>query len=183
MTMKSTSGLVSSWRTRVMESAKRSRLKNKVEITQDNHGVQQMRNGKVVMDEQSQGQQYERLRATPLERFAGESHNFDLGAMLNELRIEAHSGQNGHRQMTIFRRLPVTQVLFDFEPGGELANHSAHGLVTIHVLEGRLMVQANGHDHELSAGHVLILNPDVRHDVRAREASAMLLTVHMEDEK
>jgi quercetin dioxygenase-like cupin family protein len=151
---------------------------------EDNHGVVlQAQNGKTVMDEPQKGQQHERLRAAPLERFAGASHIFDLGAVLNELRAEAHLGQNGHRQMTIFSRRPVTQVLFDFAPGGELANHSAHGLVMIHVLTGRLMVQADGHDHELSTGHVLILNPDVRHDVRALEASAMLLTVHMEDEK
>ena len=79
--------------------------------------------------------------------------------------------------------MPVAQVLFAFEAGGELTDHSAHGLVTIHVLEGRLMVQADGHDHELGVGQVLILNPDVPHDVRAPEAGAMLLTVHMEGEK
>jgi len=137
----------------------------------------------MAMDEQQEGQQHERLRQAPVGRFAGQSHIFDLGAMLSDLRAEDHPTQNGHRQMTIFHRLPVAKVLFAFEPGGELANHSAHGLVTIHVLEGRLMVQADGHDHELSVGQVLILNPDVLHDVRASEASAMLLTVNMENEK
>lgn len=161
----------------------RNQLNMREEIMKNNYGVLQEQNGRAVMDEPPKGQPRERLRAAPLERFAGASHVFDLGAVLNELRAEAHSGQNGHRQMTIFRRLPVTQVLFDFELGGELANHSAHGLVIIHVLEGRLMVLADGHEHELSAGHVLILNPDVRHDVRAPEAGAMLLTVHLEDEK
>lgn len=150
---------------------------------EDNHGVLQGQNGKAVMDEPPKGQLHERLRAAPLERFAGVSHIFDLGAVLNKLRAEAHAGQNGHRQMTIFSRRPVTQVLFDFASGGELANHSAHGLVMIQVLAGRLMVQADGHDHELSADHILILNPGVRHDVRAPEASVMLLTVHMEGEK
>ena len=135
------------------------------------------------MDEQQEGQQNERLRQPPAERFAGQSHVIDLGATLSELRAEGHSAKNGHRQMTIFHRLPVAKVLFAFEPGGELTNHSAHGLVTIHVLEGRLMVQADGQDHELSVGQVLILNPDVPHDVRAPETSAMLLTITMEDAK
>lgn len=141
------------------------------------------RNGRTVRDKQQEGQQHKRLRTAPQERFAGASRAFDLGAVLSALRAEAHSGQNGHRQITIFSRRPVTQVLVDFEAGGELVNHSAHGLVIIHVLEGRIMVLADGHDHELSAGHILILNPEVHHDVRAREASTMLLTVHMEDEK
>ncbi|HLL38777.1 MAG TPA: cupin domain-containing protein [Rubrobacteraceae bacterium] len=135
------------------------------------------------MDEQQEGQQNERLRQPPAERFAGQSHVIDLGATLSELRAEEHPTHNGHRQMTIFHRLPVAKVLFAFDPGGELTNHSAHGLVTIHVLEGRLMVQADGQDHELSVGQVLILNPDVPHDVRAPETSAMLLTITMEDAK
>lgn len=135
------------------------------------------------MDEQQENQQQDRLRPAPVERFAGQSHFFDLNRALSELRAEAHAAKHGHRQKTIFHRAPVAKVLFAFDAGGALANHSAHGLVTIHVLEGHLIVQADGHDYELKAGQILILNPDVPHDVRASEASAMLLTVHMENEK
>ena len=132
------------------------------------------------MDEQQESGQQERLRSHPSGRFAGESHAFNLGEVLGTLRAEAHPAERGHRQMTIFQRPPVTQVIFAFDPGGELADHAAHGLVTMHVLEGRLAVQADGRDHELRTGSLLVLNPDVRHHVRALEASAMLLTVHLE---
>ena len=135
------------------------------------------------MDEQQESGQEERLRTHPSGRFAGESHAFDLGEVLRDLRAEAHSAERGHRQITIFHRAPVTQVIFAFEPGGELADHAAHGLVTIHVLEGRLAVQVDGRDHELRAGYILVLTPDVRHNVRALEASAILLTVHLEGAK
>jgi quercetin dioxygenase-like cupin family protein len=135
------------------------------------------------MDQQHAREQHERLRAHPSGRFAGANHAFDLGEMVRDLRTEAHPAEHGHRQMTLFHRAPVTQVLFAFEPGGALADHAAHGLVTIHVLEGRLTVRADGRDHALSAGCILILHPDVRHDVQAHEASAMLLTVHLEGEK
>ena len=134
------------------------------------------------MNEQHESGPQERLRAHPSGRFAGESHAFHLGEVLCKLRAEAHPAERGHRQMTIFHRAPVTQVIFAFEPGGELADHAAHGLVTIHVLEGRLAVQADARDHELRAGDLLVLNPDVRHRVRALDASAMLLTVHLESE-
>ena len=130
------------------------------------------------MSEQNDSHQQERLRQPPIERFAGESHVFDLGALLHQLRAEAPPTHRGHRQMTIFQHKPVTQVLFAFEAGSELRDHTAHGLVTIHVLEGALAVQAGGQDFALDAGHVLVLNPDMPHSVRAAEASAMLLTVH-----
>jgi quercetin dioxygenase-like cupin family protein len=141
------------------------------------------RQGGSIMDEQQESGQKERLRTHPSERFAGESHAFDVGEVLRDLRAEAHPAEHGHRQITIFQRVPVTQVIFAFEPSGELTDHTAHGLVTIHVLEGQLVVQADGRDHALHAGCILVLNPDVRHNVRALEASAMLLTVHLESEK
>ena len=131
------------------------------------------------MDEQQESGQRERLRPHPSGRFTGESHAFDLGEALRDLHAEVHPVERGHRQKTIFHRAPVTQVIFAFEPGGALADHAAHGLVTMHVLEGRLAVQADGRDHELRAGYILVLHPDVRHNVRALEASAMLLTVHL----
>ncbi len=121
-----------------------------------------------------------RLRPHPAERFAGESHVFDLGKALQELRAEAHEARDGHRQITIFHRAPVTKVLFAFEAGGELAEHSANGLVTIHALEDGLTVQAAGETHELKADSIVVLSPNVPHSVRAAGPGAMLLTVNLE---
>jgi len=133
------------------------------------------------MTENDERQTTERLRPQPEERFAGVARTFDLGAALAALRAEAHEAQDGHRQITLFHRSPVAYVLFAFDPGGALNEHAANGLVTIHVLEGRMNVRADGLEHDLPAGQVLILNPGVLHDVRAVEAGAMLLTVHMEE--
>jgi quercetin dioxygenase-like cupin family protein len=120
-----------------------------------------------------------RLRRPPAERFAGQTHVFSLSEALARLRAEEHPPREGHRQITLLHRPPVTQVLFAFAAGGHLDRHSAHGLVTIHVLEGRLAVAADGEDHELTAGAMIVLDPDVPHDVRAAEPAAMLLTVHL----
>jgi len=120
-----------------------------------------------------------RLRPAPADRFEGKTHVFSLRTTLDDLRNEDHPARGGHRQITLLHREKVTQVLFSFEAGGHLDRHSAHGIVTIHVLEGRLRIEADGADHELSQGEVIILDPDVPHDVRAVERAAMLLTVHL----
>lgn len=134
------------------------------------------------MTDQPQDGDGERLRPPPSERFAGPSHHLSLRQALADLRAETKEARNGHRQITLFHRAPVTQVLFSFEPGGHLAEHSARGLVTIHVVEGQLQVGAEGQEHTLSAGELLILDPDVPHDVRSTGDGAMLLTVHLESE-
>jgi quercetin dioxygenase-like cupin family protein len=132
------------------------------------------------MTDQLVRDQQPRLRQHPSDRFAGDSHMVDLGAALRDLRAEVPAPQRGHRQVTLLKQRTMTQVLFSFDPGSALEDHVTHGLVTLHVLEGHLTVHAAGQAHALSAGYVLVLNPDVAHDVRATDTSAMLLTVHLD---
>ena len=120
------------------------------------------------------------LRRPPGERFVGTQIVLDLNERARALRAEADPPQRGHRQITLFHRPPVTQALFAFEAGGALPDHAARGLVTIHVLDGALTVEAEGQSHDLGAGGILVLGPNTRHSVRARDAATMLLTVHLE---
>lgn len=122
----------------------------------------------------------DRLRRAPMERFEGPSHAFDLDAVAARLRSEDHPARHGHRQMTIVQREHITHVVFAFEEGGSLPEHKAPGLVTIHVHAGKLRVGEGGRAHELPAGSLLVLDPDVPHSVEALEESVMLLTVHLE---
>lgn len=121
-----------------------------------------------------------RLRRAPVERFQGESHEFDLEAVARRLRSEDHPARHGHRQITLFQREHITHLAFAFDADGYLAEHTTPGLVTIHVHRGRLRVDEGGRTHDLTAGRVLVLDPGVPHAVRAAEESVMLLTVHLE---
>lgn len=124
-----------------------------------------------------------RLREHPVSRFEGDVHVFDLNTAVAHLQNEPHSATEGHRQIALYHYGSVTKVLFDFDAGGVLEEHSANGVVSIHVLEGLLTVGAAGESHDLSSGQVLVLAPNVRHDVRAIQASQMLLTVHLHGAK
>ncbi len=131
-----------------------------------------------------------RLREAPAKRFSGPQHAFDLLQMSAHLLNEEHASVSGHRQMTIFRHDATSIVLFAFEGGGKMADHRANGLVTIHVIDGALVVEAlnrtvEGEDsgwqkYELNADHILVLSPGVLHNVTANQTSRMLLTVHLE---
>lgn len=120
----------------------------------------------------------DRLRPHPQERFGAPAQVLDLPHSAQELRSEPHPAVDGHRQIALFRRGPVTLVHFVFEPGGILPEHGAEGVVTIHALAGRLVVVADDEAHTLGPGQVLALAPGVPHTVRAEVASEMLLTVH-----
>ncbi len=120
-----------------------------------------------------------RLRRPPAERFAGTEHVHKLADIAAQLRAEPHAATDGHRQVTIAHYGRVALVLFDFDQGGRLVDHVADGLVTIHILAGRIQVTTPGGSHGLDAGTLLVLSPGVAHDLHASTASQVLLTVHL----
>ena len=126
-------------------------------------------------------EQPDRRRQHPTERFEPTQHAIDLGEAAAQLLAEAPpSGGRTQRQKTLYRHGPVTVALFLFDGGDHMPQHVAEGVVTVHVLQGRLKMSAEGQSHDLTAGQLLVLAPGVRHDVRADEPARMLLTVCLE---
>ena len=119
-----------------------------------------------------------RLGQHPEDRLASPLQLVNLADAAARLRAEPHASVSGHRQIAVFRHGPVTLLLFRFEPDGLLPEHRAEGVVTIHVLTGRLVVIADDEPHQLEPGQLLGLAPGVVHSVRATAASEMLLTIH-----
>lgn len=126
----------------------------------------------------AQGQ--DRVRPAPRVRFAGGEHLFDLAAESQKLEAEPHDARHGHRQITLFRRGGVSIVLFDFEADGWLTDHAADGYVSVQVLSGELRMTTDAGTHAMRSGSLLVLAPNLRHDVRALAPSRMLLTVFLE---
>ena len=119
-------------------------------------------------------------RTPPRERFAVSEDAVDLAKAAEVLRNEPGTGQHGHRQMALFRHGAETVALYCFEAGAKLPGHVIEGPVLIQVLSGRLKVRTDRTEHELAAGMLLRLAPNVEHDVEAIDASDMLLTVCIE---
>jgi quercetin dioxygenase-like cupin family protein len=123
-----------------------------------------------------------RLRTHPNERFAGTEHALDLTSAFAELEAEAHNSRDGHRQITVFHRENATLVAFAFEEGGQMREHSAKGLVVIQVFSGQIEVQTAAQSHNLTAGQLVIMQPNIKHSVLSTGPSRMLLTVYLEKE-
>ena len=126
----------------------------------------------------------DRLREPPVERFAADQHAFDLRAEIETLKAEHAPSSRGHRQKTLYKRGGATVALFRFERGGGLATHKTNGTVNIHVIDGKIRIGTSGTvagEHILTSDQLVILAPNVGHDVHALEASTMLLQVHLDE--
>lgn len=120
----------------------------------------------------------ERLRQHPEDRLASPVQVVDLAAGAAGLKAEAHASVSGHRQIAVVRHGPVTIIQFVFDEGGLLKEHRAEGVVTIHVLSGRLQVVVDEESRAVGAGELMALAPGVPHSLLALAPSEMLLTVH-----
>ncbi len=121
----------------------------------------------------------QRLRPHPAVRFAEPPAPVDLHALATALRSEPNTGERGHRQETVFKHGNVTVALFVFDRFSHLAEHAAQGIVTMHVLKGRMKISAGAVEHELKAGQILVLDAGVRHALKAEEESEILVSVHL----
>jgi quercetin dioxygenase-like cupin family protein len=121
-----------------------------------------------------------RQRPHPAERFAAPEHRLDLPQLAAELRKEPLPTHLGHRQMTIYHHEPMAVVLFVFEQDGQLTDHQANGVVTIHLIEGAVQVTTAAHTYDLSPASMVALAPGVKHNVLAKQTSTILLTICLE---
>lgn len=78
---------------------------------------------------------------------------------------------------TVLKEEGVRLVLFSFDAGQELSEHTAAVPVLLQVLDGRLSVSSGGSTVELVPGGVVHLRSRAPHSVVALESSRMLLTM------
>jgi quercetin dioxygenase-like cupin family protein len=78
---------------------------------------------------------------------------------------------------TVLRAEGVRVVLFAFDAGQELTEHTAAIPILLQVLDGRLRVGADGEQVELVPGGVVHIGARVPHAILALEPSRMVLTM------
>lgn len=101
----------------------------------------------------------------------------DLARELEELR-QAEPWRTGrHHAKTLLKYPDLRVVLMALKQGTTLGEHKTRGRLSIHTLEGHVLLKLESQVVDLPAGCLLGLGPSVPHDVEALEPSVILLTV------
>ncbi len=103
--------------------------------------------------------------------------SLDLATELRALRDEASWLRGRATAKTLVKAPELRVTLVALKAGARVDEHAADGPVTIHGLQGRLRLTANGAATEIVSGQLLVLPAQVRHQVDAIEDSAFLLTL------
>ena len=85
--------------------------------------------------------------------------------------------RHGRSARTLVKDGPMRLTLIALTAGGGMPSHHAEGPVSIHLLEGDVVVDAENTDYSLVPGEVLVLDSGVHHGVRSTGGCMLLLTV------
>lgn len=102
---------------------------------------------------------------------------FDLTAEIEQLKGDEHWVQDGRISKTLVKHSDFRIVLMFMQAGTLMQEHKTDARISIHALSGRLMIKLDGQTVELPAGHLLVLEKSLSHDVKALEESAFLLSI------
>jgi hypothetical protein len=103
----------------------------------------------------------------------------DLEAELSQLRQEdSLQRETGRSSITIAKYPDLRVVLILMKGGSRMRQHRAEGRISIQQLKGRTRIHLDtSRKMDLCAGHLLVLDCGVLHDVEALDESALLLTI------
>jgi quercetin dioxygenase-like cupin family protein len=81
------------------------------------------------------------------------------------------------KTVALFKSDELEVIRLVLQAGKALPPHKVPGEITIHCLEGRIAVGADGAEHVLAAGQLLYLRGGVLHDVTALQDASALVTI------
>lgn len=110
--------------------------------------------------------------------------NYPLQAPVHLLDLEVSADEllaklPGNRRQTqnLAREGGVSVVMMAMEAGDAIQEHSTKGAVSVHLIRGHAVLAAGNDSFELRPGQLVLIQPEVRHDLRAEEQSVVVLTI------
>ena len=102
--------------------------------------------------------------------------NIDIKEYAKQLRDEPAWKKNDRNGITIFKTDNLTMVLVALHENAEIRDNSVNGIMSIQVVEGRVVVQFIDGEIEMGEKQMMNFHPFIRHSIKASAESILLLT-------
>src|SRR5690554_4574739 len=101
----------------------------------------------------------------------------DLNAYLQQIKSEKAWKDTDRNVITVCKTKGMSIVLFALHKGAELKRHTAQGVISVQVLQGKIRFDSDEESLERAKGQLLMLHEKIPHSVLALEESVFLLTI------
>ena len=108
---------------------------------------------------------------------AGDAMFFDLAEEIEQMHAAEAPAQTRRTARTLLKNGPLRVTLILLHAGGEIADHTAPGPITVQVLRGSIRFRVEDNEQRLAAGQIISLAAGIHHSVAADEDAEFLLTV------
>ena len=113
----------------------------------------------------------------PPKALEAEVHQFAVPGEMLPLLQRVRGNKNKRSASALVKTGPIRVQVIALDEGGEWLNAAAEGPFTVQCLLGRARLSMQGREHRLTTGDLLVVDAGVQHDIRADEASVLLVTV------
>lgn len=101
----------------------------------------------------------------------------DIPAFIESIRNEKQWKDSNRNAITVFKTNGLRIVLMALHKDAEMKEHTADGLISIQMLEGRMIFKTEEQAVELNKGQMLALHEGIPHSMVAKEETIFLLTL------
>ena len=108
---------------------------------------------------------------------ASPSTTFDLEAEAQALRDSPLWRERGQNSRTLLKRPDIRLVMIALKSGHQIQQHQTDLRLNLNTFAGHVQLTVGDKVIDLPAGHVLVLDPAIAHDVTAVEDSVILLSL------
>ncbi len=103
--------------------------------------------------------------------------DMDLNVLSEQVRNEKTWKENDRNAITLFKSNGMRIVLIALRQGAQMDTHTADGLISLQVLEGKMSFTTEERSIEMGKGQMLALHKGVPHRIGAMEETIFLLTL------
>jgi quercetin dioxygenase-like cupin family protein len=101
----------------------------------------------------------------------------NLPSFIEQIKQESPWKDKDRNAITVFKTNGMRIVLIALHVGAEMKTHTADGIISLHVIDGRMKFNADNQSVELNKGQMLALHKGIQHSVLAVEETIFLLTL------
>ena len=103
--------------------------------------------------------------------------DINLNVLTTQVRNEQVWKDNDRNALTVFKSNGMRIVLIALHKGAQMDTHTADGMISVQVLEGKMSFTTGERSIEMGKGQMLAMHKGVPHQVLAMEETIFLLTL------
>jgi quercetin dioxygenase-like cupin family protein len=112
-----------------------------------------------------------------VQKLKADALQFDLQREMLPLLERVRGNKSKRTAKTLIKEGPLRVLIAAVDAGGSLEEHSVDGPFSVQCLLGKATVTMGRTKKELATGDLLVVDAGVPHDVKATEASILLITI------